>query len=208
MNCQIFRRDGQKGSALVLDGDSHLQIGQLGQKAETIINEQDLARWAEAGDPDFLKYAMGGAIVLKQIGITTEKDVFLEDAGAHMAFMCCCALSLFIPRLSAEELKALKNTLKIMALCCPVKIHVKTLPPLANLPEKFRMNPLMCQQYRRFQQVVSKPGGCDLSLAEALALLRIFKAGEGLHYAEAIRELEEATEGLRTALHRLREVRP
>jgi hypothetical protein len=206
MNARVIQRRGESSSVLMLDRKTRSRLRRLGQMTKLLVNEQDPTRWTSADNPNYLRYVSGGAIVLQQIGVLNKDKLYLESAGAHMAFMACTFLALFIPRLNVKDQISLKMTLKILALCCPVKVDIQKLPPLSHLPESFQASSVLRRQYVRFEEIIGTPGGVDVSLADALALQRIFEKATDTTYASEVHQLRELTEGLRTALYQLRDV--
>jgi hypothetical protein len=201
MNGRILRPPGVRHSILDISQSDRDNIGELGQIAKIFLSAQDKDLWDEAGDPDFLPRVVAGAIVLERIGQHTGA-ISLEDDGAHLAFMTCSALAALAPPLEQKTLRTLGETLKALAMCCPVETTVHDLPPLKCLPTSYQRSAIILRQYRLIEETVSERR--DITLADALALFRIFRVADSRQFSAALAEVTEISGGLRTALQRVR----
>ncbi len=202
MNGRILRPPGEHHSILDIAQADRDKIANLGKVAKTILSAQNQDHWAQAGDPDLLPHVIAGAIILERIGQPSEA-VIIEDDGAHLAFMTCNALTILTPNLNRACLQTLEETLKILAMCCPVQTNVQDHPPLECLPASYRNRAFILRQYQLIEETVSGPR--DITLADALALYRIFRVADSRQFSAALAEASEISEGLRLALQRLRE---
>jgi len=204
MNGRIRRQKGGGSSLLDLDQSFRAGIGRLGQKARSILALQDRDVWAQGGDPDLLAHMVGGALILERLGVQKGKIIRIEDAGAHLAFMTCTAMALLIHALDAEMRLILLDTIKLLAMCCPVEITINDLPPFEALPDRYRQSPAIRQQYQDLENLPESRR--DVTLADALALYRILEQANSNQFSETFYQVDEATEGLRTAGQRILEI--
>ena len=205
MNGRILRKQGFRGSVLEIDQSTRNQIARLGEEAQAIFAAQDQKRWTEAAGPDFLLKIVAGALVLKRVGLQTHAAIVLEDDGSHLAFMTCCALSMVGARLDRELLETLEESILLLAMCCPVEVKIRALPPLASLPRKVQANLDVQRQYANFRPMLNDRH--DVTLADALILHGIFQQNDSARFQAARLKLSQTTEGLRTAIRRLRDGR-
>jgi hypothetical protein len=201
MNGCILRRKGDHRSIIEMDQVHRDCIAALGRRAMEFLVAQDEGRWEAASGPEFLPRLVAGAVILQRIGVSTPDAVVLDDDRAHLAFITCNALGIVAAHLEPEMRKILKNTLKLLAMCCPVEVSIQTLPPLESLPAPLRDHSIFRRQYQAFEEKVDGPR--DVMLADALALLRIFQSTRRAQDATALEELLTITEGLRTAFERI-----
>lgn len=202
MNGRILRLPGERHSILDIGQADREKIANLGRVAKTIFSAQDQDHWAQAGDPDLLPHVVAGAIILERIGQHSEA-IIIEDDGAHLAFMTCSALTVLTPDLNRACLRTLEDTLKILAMCCPIQTTVQDLPPLECLPTSYQNRAVILRQYQLIQETDTSPR--DITVADALALFRIFQAANSRQFSAALAETSEMSEGLRAALQRLKE---
>ncbi len=206
MNGNVIRQSGKTETTLILDQNSREKIGCLGKAAETFVNQEDPRIWTATHNPDYLKYVRSGAMVLQRIGTVGADRFTIEDAGAHLAFMALDFLTLFVPRLGLADLIALKGALRMMSLCCSVEIERVAMPAFDTLPKKYQESPMIRRVFARYQEALEKNDGPELTLADALALLRIIEVASEPSQKKLVAKLKTLTEGLRSALRRLREV--
>jgi hypothetical protein len=202
MTGRILRRKDARCSILEMDQSDRQSINRLGHEAQKILAAQDQDLWERASGPDYLARLLGGALILERIGQPTMDAVVLKDDGAHLAFMTCTALSLVLASLDPELRPVLEQTIKLLAMCCPVEITVHALPPFDTLTERFRTSAVICRQYQYFEEIAEGPR--DVMLADALALLRIFQQAGRPEDFDSLAQLIEVTEGLRTSLSQVR----
>jgi hypothetical protein len=202
MTGRILRPTGGRHSVLDLSQADRDKMARVGTLAKTILSRQDQDHWARAGEPDLLPFAIAGAIILERIGQQSEA-VILEDDGAHLAFITCTALTLLGSQLDRASLVILGETLKTLAMCCPVAATIHDLPPLGCLPTRLRNTSLIRRQYDLIRDAA--PGTIDITIADALALYRIFLVANSPQFSVALGEMTKISEGLRTALNRLKE---
>ena len=202
MNGRILRRNGEHCSALELDPSTRAQISRLGRESGLILVAQDVDLWTKASGPDFLPRVVGGAIVLQRMGSQTDDVVVLEDDGAHLAFVTCTAMALVSANLDPELQRTLEDTIKLIAMCCPLEVTVSALPPIEFLPAAYQASPIILRQYQDFREASRGPR--DVMLSDALALYRIFHETNRPEDRAVLAELTMVTEGLRTALSRIK----
>jgi hypothetical protein len=203
MNGRILRRRGHHCSILELDQPTRDRIGRLGKESELILVAQDVDLWTKASGPDFLPRVVGGAIVLQRMGSPGGDAVVLQDDGAHLAFITCTAMALVSASLEPELRQTLEDMLKLLAMCCPIEIRLTGLPPIESLPAAYQASPIIVRLYQDFREVDENPR--DVMLSDALTLYRIFRQTNRPEDRAILTELTEATEGLRTALRRIRD---
>ena len=203
MTGRILRRQGHHCSILELDQPTRERIGRLGKESAVILIAQDVDLWTKASGPDFLPRVVGGAIVLQRMGSPGGDAVVLQDDGAHLAFITCTAMALVSVNLDRELQSTLENTLKLLSMCCPIEITLMGLPPIESLPAAYQASPIILRQYQDFREVAENPR--DVMLSDALTLYRIFRQTNRPEDRAILEELTEATEGLRTALRRIRD---
>ena len=203
MNGRILRKQGFRGSVLELDQSIRDGIVRLGDEAQAIFAAQDEKLWNEAAGPDFLQKIVAGAVVLKRAGLQTDKLIVLWDDGAHLAFITCCALALVAARLDREVVKILRESILLLAMCCPIEVKIRALPPWARLPPNLQANPDVQRQYMNFRP--SPDDRHDVTIADALILYGIFQQDDSAPFEVARFELNAATEGFRNAIRKLRE---
>jgi hypothetical protein len=204
MTGRILRRKDARCSVLEMDQSARQNINRLGCEARNFLTAQNHDLWGRASGPDFLPRLLGGALILQRIGQPTKDAVILEDDGAHLAFMTCTALSLIVSNLDPKLRPILEQTIKLLAMCCPIEIIIPALPPIDTLPERFRTSTFVRNQYKSFEETVE--GRRDVMLADALTLLRIFQQSGRPEDFDSLDQLIEVTEGLRTALAQVRTV--
>ncbi len=175
MNGRILRLPGERHSILDIGQADREKIANLGRVAKTIFSAQDQDHWAQAGDPDLLPHVVAGAIILERIGQHSEA-IIIEDDGAHLAFMTCSALTVLTPDLNRACLRTLEDTLKILAMCCPIQTTVQDLPPLECLPN------FLPKQSRHPSTISTHPGNRHESSghhrSRCLGSLPYFSGGE------------------------------
>jgi hypothetical protein len=202
MTGRIERRAGEHCSRLRLESSTRGRIWRLAQSAHVIFTRQDPRRWTEAGDSDLLPRVLGGAIILQRLGCPASGPFVLEDDGAHLAFITCCAIATIADSLEQESVNALLMTINLLAECCPVEILVRGLPPIEILPPAIHKHPDVSRAYKNFDGISHQPR--DVSLADALLLLRIFQLANSNDFSEELEGLSRVTEGFRTALAAIR----
>jgi hypothetical protein len=202
MNGKILRPPGGRYSVLDISQADREKIAKVGTLAKNILSRQDQDHWARAGEPDLLPFAIAGAIILERIGQQSEA-IIIEDDGAHLAFITCNALTLLASQLDRASLVILRDTLKTLAMCCPVETTIHDLPPLSCLPKYLQNTTLIRRQYDLIRDAV--PGSIDITIADALALYRIFLVSNSPQFSAVLAEMTKISEGLRTGLERLKE---
>ena len=201
MNVKIQRHDGDHHTHITLDAASADQIEKLGWYAQEMLSRQDQARWEKVSGPDFLPRLVAGAVILRRLGRHRQSLFRLEDDGAHLAFMACCAVAIAAKTLDADMRDVLKRTLKLLAQCCPVEMTIPPLPPLETLPKRYQSNEIIRRQYKLWSNTTPVTG--DVMLSDAPALLWIYQKAGRPGDAKVLHELVEAMEGLLTALRRV-----
>ena len=159
--------------------------------------------WAKT-DPDMLPRLVGGAIVLQRLTRPPKDQVIvLQDDGAHLALVTCCALCLS-PKKPAQELRGiLEDTLNLLARCCPFEVEMESLPALSDLPPGYQTNPLVLEQYGTFPQSGDHQGVRELMLSDALVLYRIFEKAPNPP-VNTLAQLKQITAAVRLSLQRIR----
>ena len=201
MNGKIHRHDGDHHTHIELDAVSANRIGKLGRYAQEMLTRQDQARWKNVSGPDFLPRLVGGAIILRRLGRHRKKPFCLEDDGAHLAFMACCAVAIAASKMDPGMRDILRETLKLLAQCCPIEMTIPPLPPLETLPKRYQANEVIRRQYKLWSNTTPVTG--DVMLSDAPALLWIYQKAGRPGDVKVLHELVEATEGLLTALRRI-----
>jgi hypothetical protein len=201
MNVTIQRHDGDHHTHITLDAASADQIDKLGWYAQEMLSRQDQARWAKVSGSDFLPRLVAGAVILRRLGRHRYTPFRLDDDGAHLAFMACCAVAIAAKTLDSDMRDFLKRTLKLIAQCCPTEMTIPPLPPLETLPKRYQSNEVIRRQYKLWSNTTPVTG--DVMLSDAPALLWIFQKANRPGDAKVLHELVEATEGLLTALRRI-----
>jgi len=186
-----------------MDQSTRAQIARLGREAGLILVSQDVDLWNKAAGPDFLARVVGGAIILQRMGSQTGEVVVLQDDGAHLAFITCTAMALVAVNLDRDLRSTLENTVKLLSMCCPVEVTLRALPPVESLPPFYQVSPIILRQYHDFRECPE--GARDVMLADALTLYRIFDKAKRPEDRVVLAELTQITEGLRTALTRIKE---
>ena len=203
MTGRILRRKGGRFSVLDLHPDFLARINWLGREAQEAFISQDQEAWAKT-DPDMLPRLVGGAIVLQRLTRPPKDQVIvLQDDGAHLALVTCCALCLS-PKKPAQELRGiLEDTLNLLARCCPFEVEMESLPALSDLPPGYQTNPLVLEQYGTFPQSGDHQGVRELMLSDALVLYRIFEKAPNPP-VNTLAQLKQITAAVRLSLQRIR----
>jgi hypothetical protein len=203
MTGKLSRRNGDHYTTVELDESSAAEIRRLGMVAYAILSKQDLTYWENSGATGVLPRLIEGAVVLQRLGYRSGRPLLLDDDGTHLAFVTCCALALMIKKLDRELKSVLGQVIGLLATCCPVEVALCSLPPIRKLPKSFRTSREIQRQYQFWRK--AKNVQRDIPLSDALTLLQIFQTSCRPEDIQIINRLIEITEGLRTALLRIRE---
>ncbi|HUB66869.1 MAG TPA: hypothetical protein VL981_05230 [Candidatus Methylacidiphilales bacterium] len=203
MTGRIIRRRGDHYTSIDFDETSAAQIRELGRKAYDFLSVQDENHWQKAGAQGVLSHLIEGTVVLHRLGHRSGRPLQLDDDGAHLAFMACCAMALVTHNLDSKLVSVLGEVVEVLAICCPVELTLRSLPPIRTLPKVMRTTREVQRQYQFWQRAKNVPK--DIPLCDALTLLQIFQESRRPEDVQMKNKLIEITEGFRTARRRIHE---
>ena len=198
----ISRRAGDHVTSVELDDLSAKKILLLGQVIAATVSKQDAQHWHNAGAIGVLPRVMEGAHVLQRLGHRSGCPLLLDDDGAHLAFVACCFMSLKAKLLEPKLALVLRQVLELLAGCCHVDLAIPSLPPFHFLPKVLQKSRDIQRQYELWRK--TKHGPVEVAISDAATLLTIFEKAGTEKDNKTIIELGNATEGLRTALLRIK----
>jgi len=203
MTGKISRRAGDHYTTIDLDDLSAQEIRLLGQVIAVALSKQDPLHWHNAGAVGVLPRMNEGARVLQRLGHRSGRALLLDDDGAHLAFVACCFMSLKAKALDPKMRTVLKQVIDLLADCCRIDVSIPSLPPQSSLPKSLQKSREIRRQYKLWQSASGGPH--QVSISDAVILLKIFeKAGRPMDN-KVIEELRNATEGLSMAMARLKQ---